>query len=377
MKQLLNYLQSRQDAMTELAREIVTIESPTPHKAGVDAVGAVIARELAALGATVSYDRQTKTGDHVLGVINAGGGSPISMICHMDTVHPVGSTAGPMPVKIEDGKLWGPGVFDMKASSVITLNAIRALQATGLMPKHEIRMLFTSDEEMGSTTSRELIEGTAQGNALVMVMEPALSDGRLKSSRKGVGDWKITAHGKAAHAGAEHAKGVNAIHELARQIETIQDWTDYARGVTFNVGWITGGGAVNVVPDKAEMLVDCRCERLSDAEWTAAQFKTLKASLPGASIEVEGEWNRPPMECNAQRLEIIKRIQAIGAELGMKVEHGASGGGSDASFTAGMGIPTMDGFGAVGDGLHAKFEHIVLSSLPERAALSAAVLAGW
>ena len=267
--------------MTELAREIVTIESPTPHKAGVDAVGAVIARELAALGATVSYDRQTKTGDHVLGVINAGGGSPISMICHMDTVHPVGSTAGPMPVKIEDGKLWGPGVFDMKASSVITLNAIRALQATGLMPKREIRMLFTSDEEMGSTTSRELIEGTAQGNALVMVMEPALSDGRLKSSRKGVGDWKITAHGKAAHAGAEHAKGVNAIHELARQIETIQGWTDYARGVTFNVGWITGGGAVNVVPDKAEMLVDCRCERLSDAAWTAAQFKTLTASLPG------------------------------------------------------------------------------------------------
>lgn len=363
--------------MTELTREIVSIESPTHHKAGVDAVGAVIARELTALGAKVSHDRQQTTGDHILGVINAGGGSPISMVCHMDTVHPVGSTAGSMPVKIDNGILWGPGVFDMKASSVITLNAIRALQATGLMPKREIRMLFTSDEEMGSGTSRGLIENTAQGNALVMVMEPALSDGRLKSSRKGVGDWVITAHGKASHAGAEHAKGVNAIRELARQIEIISSWTDYARGVTFNVGWITGGGAVNVVPDKAEMIVDCRCERLSDAEWTVAQFKTLAASLPGATLQVEGEWNRPPMECNAQRLEIIQRIQDIGAQIGMNVQHGGSGGGSDASFTAGMGIPTMDGFGAVGDGLHAKHEHIILSSLPERAALSAAILAGW
>lgn len=362
--------------MVTLLRALVSLESPSKDKAAVDAVANVISGELAALGADVRAVPQSAVGDHVVGVLNAGRGSPIAMFCHMDTVHPVGSVAG-MPVKVEDGKLWGPGSFDMKASHVIALYAVRALGDLGALPDREIRLAFTSDEEIGSTTSRGLIEDTARDCALAMVMEPALSDGRLKSSRKGVGDFKITARGRAAHAGAEHAKGINAILELAVQVQRIQALTDYGRGITFNVGWMHGGGATNVVPDKAELIVDTRCERVSDAEWVKEQMFALQPALAGTTLTVEGDWNRPPMECDAERLSIVARIKAIGDAIGVPVDHGPSGGGSDASFTAAIGVPTMDGFGAVGDGLHAPHEHILISSLSERAALSAAVLAGW
>lgn len=376
MTNLHDYLRSYESEMVILLRALVSLESPSSNKAAVDAVGDVISGELAALGADVRVVAQTGVGNHIVGVINAGRGSPIAMFCHMDTVHPVGSLAS-MPVKVEDGRLWGPGSFDMKASHVIALYAVRALRDLGAMPDREIRLVFTSDEEIGSTSSRDLIESTARDCTLAMVMEPALSDGRLKSSRKGVGDFKVTARGRAAHAGADHAKGINAILELAHQVQRIQALTDYERGVTFNVGWMQGGGATNVVPDKAELIVDTRCERLTDAEWVKEQLYALQPVVAGASLSIEGDWNRPPMECDAERLAVFARIKVIGDAIGVSVGHGPSGGGSDASFTAAIGVPTMDGFGAVGDGLHAPHEHILVASLAERAALSAAVLAGW
>jgi len=376
MLNLTSYLQTQLPGMTALLSDLVNIESHTEDKAGVDAVGRVIASALRDLGASVRVDRQTEAGDHVVGVFNAGGGSPISLYLHMDTVYPAGTLAQ-RPVRVVDGRLYGPGANDMKASHVVALYALRALQQCGLWPARELRLVFTSDEETGSHTSRRLIEETARDAALAMVMEPALPDGGLKSSRKGTGLFKVAARGKAAHAGAAHALGVNAIQEIAHQALKLQSLTDYDRGVTFSVGAIRGGGVTNVVPDYAELEVDTRVSRVEDGEWVQRVVAALTPVLPGSSLEVTGELNRPPMECDAGRIATFERVRDIARAIGLELTHGPSGGGSDASFTAALGVPTLDGFGALGDGAHALHEHVVLSSLPERAALCAAVLSAW
>ncbi len=359
--------------MLDLLARLVAIESPTSDKAAVDRMGAAITQQLRDLGASITHYPQSDTGDHVLGVLNAGADNAITMVMHMDTVHPIGFLKA-HPAHIEDGKYYGPGSCDMKASHVIALSAVRALQQLGQLPKREIRILFTSDEETGSNTSRELIEELVAGSSLCMVMEPPLPDGRLKSARKGTAGFKVIAHGRAAHAGVQHEKGINAIAELAHQVIKIQALTDYARGLTLSVGNIRGGGPSNVVPDYAECEVDCRIAKLSDAEYIVGAMQALTPVLPGASIEVEVDLNRPPFEYNAERQGIIDRLNAIAeAEMGITFTHGSTGGGSDASFTAPI-APTMDGFGAIGDGMHAIHEHIVISSLAERTALTAAVL---
>ena len=376
MLNLRSYLQTQLPGMTALLSDLVNIESHTEDKAGVDAVGRLIASALRDLGAHVRIDPQSEAGDHVVGVFNAGGGSPISLYLHMDTVYPAGTLAQ-RPVRVVDGRLYGPGANDMKASHVVALYALRALQATGRWPAREIRLVFTSDEETGSHTSRKLIEDTARDAALAMVMEPALPDGGLKSSRKGTGLFKVAARGKAAHAGAAHALGINAIQEICHQALKLQALTDYERGVTFSVGAIRGGGVTNVVPDYAELEVDIRVSRVEDGEWVRRALSELTPVLPGSSLEVTGELNRPPMECDAGRIATFERVRDIARAIGIELTHGPSGGGSDASFTSALGVPTLDGFGAVGDGAHALHEHVVLSSLPERAALCAAVLSAW
>lgn len=362
--------------MTDLLDRLVNVESHTEDKAGVDAVGAMIEAELTALGAGIAHYPHSAGGDHVVGIFNRGGGSPISLCLHMDTVYPAG-TLDRRPVRVQDGRLFGPGAYDMKASHVIALHAMRALRDLGCMPRREIRLVFTSDEETGSRLSRSLIEETARDAALAMVMEPALPDGGLKSSRKGTGLFKVKAYGRAAHAGAAHAQGINAIQEIAHQVLALQSLTDYGRGVTFSVGAVRGGGVTNVVPDSAELEVDTRATTLADAEWIERAVRGLAPFLPGARLEIEGEFDRPPMPCDAGRLATFERVRLIGRSIGLEVTHGPSGGGSDASFTAALGVPTLDGFGAVGDGAHSDDEHVLLSSLPERAALCAAVLAGW
>lgn len=370
---LLPHLSAQTPAMLDMLAGLVAIESPTHDKAAVDRMGAAISQHLRDLGAAITHYPQNSAGDHLLGVLNAGAGNAVTMVMHIDTVHPIGFLAQ-HPAHIEDGKYYGPGACDMKASHVIALSALKALQDLGQMPQREIRVLFTSDEETGSHSSRDLIEEIASGSSLCMVMEPPIPDGRLKSARKGTAGFKLIARGRASHAGNQHEKGVNAIAELAHQILKIQALTDYGRGLTLSVGNVRGGGATNVVPDYAECEVDCRIAKLSDADYIVAAMRALTPVLPGASLELEVDLNRPPFEYNAERQGIIDRINAIAqAELGLTFGHGAVGGGSDASFTANL-APTMDGFGAIGDGMHAIHEHIVISSLAERAALTAAVI---
>lgn len=367
------YLQAQLPSMVDLLTRIVSAESFSADKAGVDAVQGIIQAELRARGAEVTVFPQDKVGDHVLGVWNKGAGAPIAMILHVDTVHPRGSFAARH--KIEDDKYYGPGVFDMKASSVIALYAIQALQALGLMPRREIRALFTSDEEIGSFTSQTLIEDAARGAALAMVMEPALADGRLKSSRRGVGNFTVVAHGRASHAGGGHERGINAIQEMAHHILKIQALTDYARGVATTVSEIEGGVAHNVVPDRCEIHIDARANAQADADYLTAQITSLQPVLPGGRLEIRGAFERPPMECNAERLAIFERMKAIVAPI-MALTHGPSGAGSDAAFTAPI-APTMDGLGAVGDGLHAVDEHIRVESLVERGAMNALIVKEW
>ncbi len=370
------YLADQIPQMTDLLTQIVSIESQTHEKVGVDQVGRLIQQRLAVLGAQVTVHPQAQVGDHVVGTWNIGAGAPVALYMHMDTVHPAGTLAQ-RPVRIEGDRFYGPGSYDMKASHVIALFALQSLIELGELPKREIRLIFTSDEEIGSDTSRALIEDLARDAALSLVMEPALPDGQLKSARKGTGTYKVVARGKAAHAGGAHKEGINAITELAHQALKLQSLTDYERGVTFSVGAIRGGGVTNVVPDYAELYVDTRVTSSEDARWVRDALYSLQPVLAGATLFVEGEPDRPPMPCDAGRLETFARIQAIAQQIDLQIGHGPSGGGSDASFTAALGVPTMDGLGAEGDGAHAVHEHILLHSLPERAALSAAIIRAW
>ena len=360
----------------DLLTQVVSIESQTHEKAGVDAVGQLIQAQLRELGAQIQIHPQIQVGDHVVGTWNTGAGSPIALFMHMDTVHPAGTLAQ-RPVRIEGDRFYGPGSYDMKASHVIALSAMQALIAQGALPNREIRMVFTSDEEIGSDTSRVLIEDLARDAVLSLVLEPALPDGRLKSARKGTGTYKVVARGKAAHAGGAHQEGINAIAELAHQALALQALTNYERGITFSVGAIRGGGVTNVVPDYAELFVDTRVTTYEDAQWVRNAVYGLQPVLAGATLQVEGEPDRPPMPCDAGRLETFARIQQIARDIDLDIDHGPSGGGSDASFTAALGVPTMDGLGAEGDGAHAVHEHVLLHSLPERAALTAAIIRAW
>jgi glutamate carboxypeptidase len=302
--------------------------------------------------------------------------APIVTLCHIDTVWPIGTLAQ-RPWRQEDGKLYGPGAYDMKAGTAMLIMLLRYLRDTRTLPARPLRMLFTTDEETGSATSRALIEAEAKNAALVLCLEPALSNGALKTFRKGTGDFTVTAYGRAAHAGADHAKGVNAIEEIARQIIALHQMTNYEAGTTVNVGVISGGTVSNVVPDRAQIEVDIRVSTLAEGERMVKTILNLEPQLPGARLQVTGGLNRPPMERTPQIIAAFQKAKAIGAELGLNLLEGSTGGASDANFTGALGVPTLDGMGPVGNGGHSVDEHVVAASLPERTALLAAILTQW
>lgn len=372
------YFAERQKEIMGALRQLVEIESPSTDKAAVDRMAAFVADQLRGLGAAVDISVQTQAGNHIVATwpTEAGDAAPIVVLFHMDTVWPLG-TLKVMPWSEDGDVLRGPGVQDMKAGVAMVLAVLRAMRETGTQPVRPLRLVFTADEETGSLISRPLIEAEARKAALVLCMEPALPDGSLKTARKGTGEFVATAYGHSAHAGADHRKGINAIEELAHQVIAVQRLTDYKRGITFNVGTIAGGTADNVVPDRASMQIDVRVEHLADADWVAQQLAALKPTLAGARLEVRGGLTRPPMERTPLIAATFEKAKSIAAGIGIQLSEGATGGGSDANFTAALGVPTLDGLGAVGGGAHSPDEYVLAPSLPQRAALLMALLTQW
>ncbi len=367
--------ENRLPEMTALLRKLVETESPSNEKEAVDRVGAILAEASQNLGATVTVYPQKECGDHIVAKWGKGEDG-ILLLGHMDTVFPLGTLTA-MPFYEKDGKLYGPGVQDMKSGLVIGLTAIAELRESGLMPACPVTMLFTSDEEVGSETSQGLIEEFASHSAVVLVLEPSVPDGALKTWRKGVGDFIIRVHGRAAHAGGAHAEGRNALEELSHQILAIQRLTDYAKGTTLNVGVAQGGTALNVVPDYAEAKVDLRVLQMAEYERVRAALNALYPVLDGTKIEVQGELNRPPMPFDVLMETTFKKAQSLAQEIGLELKAGGSGGGSDANFVAPLGIPVLDGLGGIGDGLHSPREYIFKQSLIERSRLLSTLLKEW
>ena len=376
-QRILAYLRYHQDDMVALLSRMVEMESPTHDKPALDQLGAFLADELRALGAEVERLPQAQVGDHVRARWrwNEGDGAGgVLLLCHMDTVWDLGTVAE-RPVRIEDGKLYGPGAFDMKGGIVNAVWAMRALRDLGLQPTRRVTLLVNSDEETGTRTSRATIEAEALNHDIVFVLEPAQPPhGSLKTWRKGVGAFRVTVRGLAAHAGADHEKGVNAIEELAHQILAIQGFTNYETGTTLNVGVVGGGTRSNVVPAEAWTRVDVRVMNAKEFAEIEAKMQRLKPRLNGTTVEVSGGVNRPPMVRTPEIAALYAKAEALAAEMGFQITEAGSGGCSDGNFTAALGVPTLDGMGVVGDGGHATHEHVVISSLPERAALLATMI---
>ena len=362
-------------ALTGLLRSLVEIESPTPDKPGVDRAGRWLAERMAELGAAVQRFPQETTGDHWLGSWGVGQGG-ILMLTHLDTVHPAG-TLERFPWSETEERCYGPGILDMKASPAIVLTAVRALASSGRLPGRRLSLLATSDEETGSHTSMELIQEQARRHDLVLCLEPALPDGALKTWRKGTGMFELEVRGRPAHAGANPEDGINAIHEMAVLIQRLTAAADGERGTTIGVGLIRGGTRTNVVPAACRAKVDVRVLTESEQQRVSAALQALAPQHPEAAVIVNGDWNRPPMPRTPQMAATFARAREIGARLGLALAEGGTGGGSDANFVAPLGIPVLDGLGAVGGGAHTEQEYVLRSSLVERTALLAALLSEW
>lgn len=371
----LEHFAARRDAMVSTIRKLVEIESPSDNKPAVNRLGEAVAQKFSALGGEARFHHASDFGNHLQ--VNFAGKTktkPVLLLGHYDTVYPLGTLAS-MPCRVVDGTLTGPGVLDMKSGIGLMLAAVAGLQEWhGGLPR-PVSVLLVSDEEVGSDSSRAITESLARRSAAVLVLEPSYGpEGAVKTARKGVGDFQVKVTGKAAHSGLDFEKGANAIVELARQIERISTFTDLKKGLTVSVNIVDGGTRTNVVPAEATATVDVRIARMNDAAGIEKKMHRLRPFNRKCRIEVSGGVNRPPMERTAGVAALYAKAVAIARGLGWKLREAAVGGGSDGNFTAGLGIPTLDGLGGVGDGAHAAHEHIVISELPKRAALLAGLI---
>jgi glutamate carboxypeptidase len=378
MRAMQRELRERQGEMVKLLEEFVRCESPSHVKSAVDACAAMAAREWQRRGAAVRILQQRERGNHVRAEIWDGVGRPsgqIMVLGHTDPVYPLGTLAK-MAFRVAQGRAWGPGIFDMKGGIVLALHAVDALRARGIEPAKRFVFLWTSDEEIGSESSRRAIEQEALRSDAVLVLEPAYGrEGRLKTQRKGVGGAEIIVTGRSAHAGIDPEKGVNAVHELALQIARLMEMNDPRRGITVQTTVVSGGTITNVVPEHARAMVDIRYARAADVPRINRRLHALRPILKGARVEVHGGADRPPLERTAGVRKLFGVAQSLMGEMGLPLGEASTGGGSDGSFTAALGVPTLDGLGAVGDGAHSPREHVVVNKLPERAALIAGLLA--
>jgi glutamate carboxypeptidase len=378
LRSLLKFTRGRERAMLHLLRELIEIESPSHDKAAVDRCGARVSAEWRKRGADVRILRNAKRGNIVRAEISpahAKTSGQILILGHLDTVYSIGTIAK-MPFRISGGRAWGPGTFDMKGGVVLALFAADALRAARVPFERKLVFLWTGDEEIGSKASRRAIAAEARRSEAVLVLEPPYGlDGRAKTRRKGIGGVEIKIHGRSAHAGINPEEGVNAAHELAFQVARLIEMNNPRRGITVQANVISGGTASNVVPDFARAEVDVRFAHAADAKSLEKKLLSLRPVIKGARIEVRGGMNRPPLERTAAVEALFYHARGIARELGFELGEASTGGGSDGNLTAAMGVPTLDGIGAVGDGAHSPREFVFVRALTQRAALIAGLLA--
>jgi glutamate carboxypeptidase len=371
---LLRWCESEQPWLRETIEALVQIESPSDNKAAVDRCGVELVSRLNAIGGRVEVIAQPERGDQVRAEFG-NAHRHVLLLGHFDTVWSVGQIAR-MPVREERGRLYGPGVFDMKAGIGVAMLAMRALQQFGAFDRSpRVVMLWTTDEEIGSASSRELIEEEARRSSAVLVLEPSLPGGAAKTSRKGCGDFELTVHGISAHAGIDPGKGASAVHELARQIVAIEQLQNLERGVSVNVGLVSGGSRTNVVAERAHACIDVRAPTMMEAARVERALTSLKPEMNGTRLEVSGGFSRPPLERGEHVVSLYHTARNVASAFDVDLAEGGTGGGSDGNFTAALGVPTLDGLGPRGDGAHALHEHVELEDLPWRAAFLARLLA--
>ncbi|UCC39102.1 MAG: M20 family metallopeptidase [Candidatus Aminicenantes bacterium] len=366
---LIEYFKSRQEEMVSLLKEIVIRESPSTDKKAVDICSSFVAKELKKIGAKITRFPQKQTGDLYLAEypseFRSKEGSQLLVLTHIDTVWPVGKIKE-MPFQIKRNKVFGPGVLDMKIGLVVALFSLRYLKEMNIHPKRKIAVFINSAEEIESHASYQAIQKLAKESAYVLCLEPALPGGALKIQRKGRLVIRMEAKGKAAHAGTPE-KGTNAVEELMLQLRQLQKIR--TKSISFNIGLIGGGEKVNIVAEKAWAVLDIRFWNIQQKKKIMSFLKQLVPQLKGAQIRFSTESFTPPMEKTKASSDFFRKVKKIAESLGMTLEAGKTGGGSDASIASGMGIPTLDGLGPDGDGIHAENEHLILSSLPQRTAL--------
>jgi glutamate carboxypeptidase len=373
----LRYFEQRLDSMVQTIRELVETESPSDNKPAVDRIVKFLAAKFEALGGRTQLHPSNDFGDSLqINFSSASNGKPVLLLGHFDTVYPLGTLAK-MPCTIENGRLRGPGVLDMKSGIALIMHAVEALREWhGGLPR-PITVFLVSDEEVGSRSSRKITEALARKSAGVLVMEPAAGlRGAVKTARKGVGEYSLRVKGIAAHAGLDPGKGHSAILELARQIAVIAKLNNLRQGTSVNAGVIEGGTRTNVVAAEASVRIDVRIKSEKQAAGIDRKLRSLKPFDKFCKLEITGGINRLPMERTAGVAALYKKAREIAGEVGWNLEEAAVGGGSDGNFTAGIGIPTLDGLGGVGDGAHALHEFIVISELPRRTLLLAEMIEG-
>jgi glutamate carboxypeptidase len=367
----------RKSQMLEMIGELVRVESPTEDRAGVNRCVTVLEDWIKASGGQSKRSKQRSAGDLLVGRFGPARSKvkPLLLLGHLDTVWPLG-TLQKMPFRVSAGRAWGPGVLDMKAGVVMALSAVRVLQEAKLLNR-PVLFLLNSDEETGSEHSRALTESLARKCEAVFVLEPAQAPAAAyKTARKGVAHYRLQVHGIAAHSGVDFARGASAVLELGRQIERASGFTDLTRGITVNAGVIGGGTRSNVVPAEAWAEFDVRIAKAKDAPRVDRRFRSLRAIDRRCRLEVTGGLNRPPMERTPGTVALFERAATLAKGLGFQLQEAATGGGSDGNFTSALGIPTLDGMGAVGEGAHADRESILLEALVPRTALLAAMIGG-
>jgi glutamate carboxypeptidase len=372
LDRLLTWCQAELAWQVSTIEALARIESPSHDKAAVDRCGAELARRLQEIGGKVTLI-PSDVGDHVRAEFGEGG-DQVLLLGHFDTVWPIG-TLERMPIVQKDGRLHGPGTFDMKAGISIAMLAGRALLA--IVPRLPIRvvMLWTTDEEVGSRTGRPLLEAEARRSKAVFVLEPSLPGGAVKTSRKGVGEFTLEVGGVAAHAGIDPGKGVSAVHELAQMVNALAPLNDLARGTSVNVGVFEGGTRSNVIAERARAIVDVRVPSADERRRVDAFVRALQPKNPRATLAISGGIDRPPLERTAAVVGLYELAREVAKGLGQELAEGGTGGGSDGNFTAAIGVPTLDGLGAIGDGAHAVHEHVDIASLSWRTALVAGLIA--